>query len=516
MTDTLHELIHSLTKSEKRYFKLVAGRDGVGNSHKYIDLFDTLAVMDAFDEKRVQAVMQWENYKSSYSMAKQYLYGKILKSLADFEKKDTVAKRLGEEIVHIRTLMRKGLLHQALKKINKAKRLAYKVEALIDLLVLLRLEQKAVIADQGKIAKQKEVLQLGREIQKTVGGIELMETIRNIHYHFFSILRLKGGVSQTGQMEDLNRLMEELEQLKPGKYSFDYPKLYYYNILNQHLYLKGDFKGSLEALLQSQYLIENHATFQKEFARQYLSTLHNVCNRGFILKDYACCLQALEKIRIIPHLKGELLGRWTESYYLLGGLLILHSGSMAENKAFFQELAGLFIDPQRELSRGFFLELNRLLVMGYIMEGEFRKAIHQIQVLVQDPSHKSIRAYYRLLPVIELLVHYDLGNHDWVEQRLESLIKHHSSEKAFLFEEKCFHFLRALLQCTSASMTQTLSTGFLAEVTALRKSPNEIPVFAFFDFEAWIKAKGTGVSMGDIVRADWSAAGYPAVRLKPY
>ena len=44
----LHALIHSLTKSEKRHFKLVA--QSHGSNKNYLDLFDALDGQEVFDE----------------------------------------------------------------------------------------------------------------------------------------------------------------------------------------------------------------------------------------------------------------------------------------------------------------------------------------------------------------------------------------------------------------------------------------------------------------------------------
>ena len=51
--DKLYELIHSLDKSEKRYFKLLITRDH--KEHKHFELYTALEKAKAYDEKKIKA-----------------------------------------------------------------------------------------------------------------------------------------------------------------------------------------------------------------------------------------------------------------------------------------------------------------------------------------------------------------------------------------------------------------------------------------------------------------------------
>ncbi|MCB0610731.1 MAG: hypothetical protein KDD12_23625, partial [Lewinella sp.] len=75
----LYDLIHSLTGTEKRHFKLYA-REG---DNKYNLLFDAMEKQDVFDDYALQElVYPGENIQSrKYSELKAYLYDLILQSL---------------------------------------------------------------------------------------------------------------------------------------------------------------------------------------------------------------------------------------------------------------------------------------------------------------------------------------------------------------------------------------------------------------------------------------------------
>ena len=53
VNEALFELIQSMTKSEKRYFKLLSSRHSIGGENNYIRIFDALEKMKTYEEKVV-------------------------------------------------------------------------------------------------------------------------------------------------------------------------------------------------------------------------------------------------------------------------------------------------------------------------------------------------------------------------------------------------------------------------------------------------------------------------------
>ena len=52
-TDDLFDLIKSMSRTEKRYFKLDAQKAGGNKSNSYLKLFDALKDLEEYDEPRI-------------------------------------------------------------------------------------------------------------------------------------------------------------------------------------------------------------------------------------------------------------------------------------------------------------------------------------------------------------------------------------------------------------------------------------------------------------------------------
>ena len=49
--ESLHELIHSMTMSEKRHFKIYASKHVIGGSNDYVQLFDAIAEQVEYNDE---------------------------------------------------------------------------------------------------------------------------------------------------------------------------------------------------------------------------------------------------------------------------------------------------------------------------------------------------------------------------------------------------------------------------------------------------------------------------------
>ena len=85
-TDTLHRLIRSLAKSEKRHFKLFASLH-TGDKN-YLRLFDAIDRQEEYDEARIKIKFQHERFIKQLSRVKNYLYSMILKSMSAYHRQD--------------------------------------------------------------------------------------------------------------------------------------------------------------------------------------------------------------------------------------------------------------------------------------------------------------------------------------------------------------------------------------------------------------------------------------------
>ena len=122
----LFELVKSLTKSEKRQFKLYVGRLGGNSNSKFLSLFNLLDKMTSYDETVI--LTKSSISKGQISNLKANLYRQILISLRLNPQHQTNQVQLRVQLDYATILYNKGLYQQSLKILEKAKSHALELE----------------------------------------------------------------------------------------------------------------------------------------------------------------------------------------------------------------------------------------------------------------------------------------------------------------------------------------------------------------------------------------------------
>jgi hypothetical protein len=120
--DALFSLVKSLSKSEKRQFKLYVGRLGGNAEANFMSLFNLLDKVSAYDDELI--LKKTNIKKQQISNTKAHLYRQILVSLRFNPAHQNVRAQIREQFDFAAILYNKGLYKQSLKILDKAKDLA--------------------------------------------------------------------------------------------------------------------------------------------------------------------------------------------------------------------------------------------------------------------------------------------------------------------------------------------------------------------------------------------------------
>ena len=178
--EAVFELIHSLTKAEKRNFKLFAGRLSGNHSSKFLLLFNALEGMEEYDEERLLARCP-ELSKVQLPNLKAHLYRQILKSLRMLGVQHSTLLQIQEQADFARILYDKGLYSHAGRMVERAAALAERTPlALVFGNEVEGVSQEAVDMCDGAI----EIRQVGTKHSLNVSvttGIVLWEVFKTLY-----------------------------------------------------------------------------------------------------------------------------------------------------------------------------------------------------------------------------------------------------------------------------------------------------------------------------------------------
>lgn len=119
----LHSIIKSLTKSEKRHFKMC-----VNSVHKsennYTILFDAIDSQEEYDEVKLLRKLKKHTFAKQISRTKYLLYEQILKVLRQLYSTRSDHAKIGAMLNSAEVLFYKTFYHQAFEVLKRAKKIA--------------------------------------------------------------------------------------------------------------------------------------------------------------------------------------------------------------------------------------------------------------------------------------------------------------------------------------------------------------------------------------------------------
>jgi tetratricopeptide (TPR) repeat protein len=502
-TDHLLQLIKSMTKGEKRSFRLWVNRDGPSEDKIFMQLFDVLDKQEDYDEglifKKIPRLK-----KSQLSNIKANLYRQLLISLRNLYKKTDNDIAIRENIDYAKVLYNRGLYNQSLDMLEKAKKTALQSQQYTLTLSVIELERH--IESQhitGSMSeKAEEIKSLSLDIIKKV--------VVNNELANFSLM-LYGFYLRYGYVKDKKdyRFVKEYfdahhPNVEVAELDF-YEKLLLYQCYVWYYNMIQDFANYYR------YARSWVELFHQDEAKKYTDTtiyfkgLHNELNALFMAQRHDRFLSAFEELLSIKGDKKLINNRNKESIWTL--FSYLHGINLIYLTADYQE-GTKYVKPLEKIleSNKYNWDLNRLIVFYYKIAciyfgaDDWEKAIFYLNKITNNyyPDFRGdIQCFARIL---NLIAHFELGNDILVSYQVKSIYRFLAKmEDLGDVQREIFSFIKR---------TPTMhESGLLDEFKALKKrllilkdDPYERRPFLYLDIISWLDAKIKGIRMQEAIK----------------
>ena len=204
----LFQLIKTLSKQEKRYFKLYTSRYSKAKDNNYRRLFEVIDRQKIYDEAAIKQVFAGEKFVKQFHVTKNYLYHLILEALQAYNGEATVNHQIQEAFDKSQILYEKGLYRQTLKLLKKAEKLAETYEK-FDWLLKIYKQLKLLYIRKLKVNEHEYYtqfyLQLEQKVMRQFQNLWEYEWISN---QIFSLYFKKSAARQAKERLVYQQLMQ--------------------------------------------------------------------------------------------------------------------------------------------------------------------------------------------------------------------------------------------------------------------------------------------------------------------
>jgi len=486
VSDALFVLIKSLSKSEKRYFRLQPlAEDG---QHRL--LFDAMEKLTEYNEDKLLQILKGSAITDALSIAKNRLYHTLLKSLAAFHHKATARAEVMRLLQSIEVLYNRGLYEQSDKLVHSALKIARKNELSALQLELNEWKERLLEATNILGVERFEMLNSNyAEMKAVLSSIQNEKEIACMKWSWFAGYYTNGQPRQTEEQEHNERLLLEIDAQQPISLEAQIKLLQLKGavLLNARKPLE-----SLNSLVELLFVLKtNEWKNNQDFA-----TLRNALANAAVIsaqlknsKDASTYLSQLEKCfeegenKSLLHstaLTVFLLQKNSESAYKY----------ILENK----EISAV---PNGEFDLRTSHVWFQSAVICFIQQ-EFKESERYIQRFLQNTHANEMLHLQCIAQVFNLILQIELKNERYIPYALRNVQRFLiTRNKAFEGEKKILQFINETLKKRKSIQEKELWGWLENELVEIKKT--DPLFFTYFDFHKWAKARASKTSFASVV-----------------
>ncbi len=480
--DKLFSLIKSLSKSEKRHFKLFISRQESGSN--YLRLFNSIEGQEYYSEQLIKAKFDGEKFIKQLHVTKNYLYKLILKSLRNYHSnlsKDTELKNL---LFNAEILFAKEKFDLCAEELKKAEKTALKFEKLSTLLQILSLKKKLVLSmgsaseTAGKlnevIAREEKILSLKKNQIDHWKAVSKLNSVFRDELNWDDVLDEESirGISSSDTLlaQTLKHHILYTNRVTTGK--------------------SDEAIGLIDKLIE---YLEGYPERIEDDPSSYITALNNKVGLLISLKKLEEVPEILEKIKSVPS-RYKLKAKSNVSVKLHLRTYNIELEMLRDSRQFDKGLELIeevkeYIDKVPAVPPVYRLLFHYQFAYVNFMKKRYAKALKWTNEIVNtsyDTIREDIQSYTRFL---NLMIHYELKNNIVLKYSVESC-------RRFLKKKRRLHdFEKVLLNFfsrASTSLPEKHAGLFLKLKEDLFKNTEsslKASALDYLDFESWVNGK---------------------------
>lgn len=395
--DSLHELIHSLSKSEKRYFRLQC----FGSNATYLKLFDAILAQSNYDESAIKQHFTGATFTKQLHVTKNYLRSLILKTLRNYHHEISPDARIKDILRNIEILYRKELFDLCQSEVHRAENLATKYELATSMVEVQnwkrKLHQTLFPFDlpffENTLAEQKRYLQI----------------LENTHAYWSLAVEINSR-SNSFQHADTPRLLKDTKNaLSLEALVLHHNAAYLHNIFNNR---RGQARQHLSQLIRE---LESKPEQLKEEPGLYTSTINNLLSFLVFNHDYDEAHQLIAKAK-------DIYQKWnitSDNKIILKQILRTYNIELE----LYRQQKEFQIDELRLLKTEEFVEENILkMPKEYLIsfwfqfasirfsQRNFDRSLHWINTILNSRFKNQRQDLTAQIHLLNLMVHFEQNN----------------------------------------------------------------------------------------------------------
>lgn len=509
VNNALFDLIHSLTKSEKRYFKLMSSRHAIGGENNYIVLFDAIDKQTAYNEEKLFKVFKGEAFLNRFSITKKRLYDHILTSLDSFHRINSTEAQLHNMLHSFEILFEKSLYDQSRRVLRSAEKLAEKNEMHEILLLIAKKERKLIETEGNELVSNDRINHISTKLNNSISSVLLLEKVWNVKSQLFVLLAKKGIARNVDEIQAFSAICEPiLKEIEVDNETAVEIQYLMFHTLSAYYYAIGDMDRSFDQLRANLSLFEREKGKLMIEANKQVSVFTNaiyVADRLGFHKESVHYLTQLKKFSNSIAPNEDLAIKLFSSVSSIEFSLCIRKGDFVSANKIAEkvEVQLTLFDSKITPLRKAFLEF-KMAVTAFGSQ-DYSKALFWVNQILNNAELDKTEDIVGFTQLLDLLIHIELNHDKLLPYSLKSTMRFFKTRnRLYDFEKMFLQFIGKLIKCEDRFEIENLWQELYNDLATITDNTFESIVLEYFDFKSWAESKLTQKSFNSVVQEKYS------------
>jgi len=510
ISEDIFQLIRSMSRAEKAYFRRYAKMSAGGKQLTYLRLFDEIAALAKKNKTYNENLLKkniGDKTANHFPVIKNNLYNLAIDSLCAYRVKQTPEEKVRVLIEQYDSLYSKALFKQCRTILKKAIRIASENELLTYHYLLLGRERVLARYSQDINAFDKTISKIYAGQYEIIDKIKNNIEVTNLSDMFTSILQ-KNPTGFARNSEDL----DEVQAFMSHPLLADENKILTTEALSNFLTFKTlfcqynkDYEGALSASKRRMEITEERFSFDKSRLGAYIISIYGVLVNAIRTKRIGDYNEAYCKLKNLAVLFPKMSDRNRIDLFYYSAIpelsLCNETLDMKRGMASYVEIKSDYekfehkIPIQQKIILLFFIA-----IFNFVRE-DFNESSIWLGRLINMPNVDLSQDYQCYARIVNLVVHYELGNIDLLEYALKSTYHYLSKrKKAYLYEKIVLDYLRRSFRVKTKEGLIELFALMRNDLLKIKDDPYEQSAFDAFNLIPWLDSKIENITFLEAAR----------------
>lgn len=505
VNNALFELIKSLSKSEKRYFKIISSRHTIGDENNYVRLFDYLDSASSYDEERLFKDFQGEAFLHRFSITKKRLYDNILKALNSYHSDRSFNAQLYNMLQSADVLFDKSLYDQCRRVLMSAEKLALKCQNDHIIQIIHGFQRRLIETNGYASADWNDIQELIDKVDHAGQRIAFINQLWKVKGQLFRQLITKGIARTSKEKEVYDQICLVLEG-EMNLYVLNFESIYLINhIRSVHFFATGEIDRSYLYLKKNIEHCELNPDPALTDPAKMISALTNTIYIADKLGKHNEALLLLSQLRSIlakQELTEDLNIKTFATYSSISLSLLIRMGDFKSAAAEAKKVVSGLEEFGTKLNTTRKAHLLFNVAVVNFGNGNFQDSLKMIHSILNDQEMDANENLIGYTYLLELANYVELNKTDLLRYKLKSVERFAKSRNRMHDCENAFiRFIAEWIKSEDPLTQKEILSKYLEKMKDIEmKNPLETLESDHFDIAAWLESRLADKTFGEVIR----------------